>query len=319
VTACIVLALGLCAWGEELSVDFRFAPPQWQASICLPDDSHKTLVDRSGELLYHYRQGGREFGTRVSVSVVEDARWTGQELCSPRVPIMRTLREAPGLKIVEEAFALTELPEAPVSNSLRLSRLDGRLVNRNWARPAKSLDPSLAHIALHNAGSIRYRIHAEAGGAYHVALAFCEGWWDQAGQRVQVLRVEGAAPVTVDTVADLGKNQAGAFWFRAKDTDGDGGIDVQIDAADQAGDKNTILNGLWVFEAGRRADNEALLAGMGERRVHPSGGALARSGSWRRASPARGLACGMDGAADGHQARRRRYTLRAAHDGTNGL
>ncbi len=45
------------------TVDFRYSPPEWQTAICLPDDPHKSLVDRSGELLYHYEQGGREFAS----------------------------------------------------------------------------------------------------------------------------------------------------------------------------------------------------------------------------------------------------------------
>lgn len=105
------MAPGLCVRGERLEVDFRHAPPEWQASICLPDDPHKTLVDRSGELLYHYGQGGREFGTRVSVSVAEDAQWIRQKLHSARVPIVQTMRDAAGLRIVEEAFAVTDLPD----------------------------------------------------------------------------------------------------------------------------------------------------------------------------------------------------------------
>ncbi len=40
------------------TVDFRYGPPEWQSAICLPDDPCKTLVDRSGDLLYHYGQGG---------------------------------------------------------------------------------------------------------------------------------------------------------------------------------------------------------------------------------------------------------------------
>ena len=59
-------------------VDFRYSPPEWQTSICLPDDPQKTLVDRSGELLYHYGRGNREFGTRVGVVVVSGSRWTKQ-------------------------------------------------------------------------------------------------------------------------------------------------------------------------------------------------------------------------------------------------
>src|SRR5512136_77020 len=82
-------------------VDFRYAPPEWQTAICLPDDPHKSLVDRSGELLYHYGQGGREFATRIGVEVASGAVWKTQELHSARVPIVRTRRSADGLEIVE--------------------------------------------------------------------------------------------------------------------------------------------------------------------------------------------------------------------------
>ena len=67
--ALILPSLGIAAAAERppRCVDFRYAPPQWQAAICLPDDPHKSLVNKSGELLYHYHyiKGGREFGTRV--------------------------------------------------------------------------------------------------------------------------------------------------------------------------------------------------------------------------------------------------------------
>jgi len=88
--------------------DFQYSPPEWQTAICLPDDPHKTLVDRSGELLYHYSQGGREFGTRISVQFAEDVKWIRQDLYSPRIPIVRTYWQAEGLEIMEEAFAVTD-------------------------------------------------------------------------------------------------------------------------------------------------------------------------------------------------------------------
>jgi hypothetical protein len=84
------------AEAAENCVDFRYSPPEWQAAICLPDDPQKSLVDKNGELLYHYRQGGREFGTRVGVRVSDDAVWQKQELYSPRVPIVKTYLTAPG-------------------------------------------------------------------------------------------------------------------------------------------------------------------------------------------------------------------------------
>ncbi len=63
------------------------------------------------------------------------------------------------------------------------------------------------------------------GASRRVALALCEGWWKETGKRVQVLRVEGDRPETVDTVADIGQNQPAAFWFDARDADADGRID----------------------------------------------------------------------------------------------
>jgi hypothetical protein len=237
------------------AVDFRYSPPEWQTAICLPDDPCKTLVDRSGELLYRYGQGGREFGTRISVEVASNAVWQRQELLSPRVPIVRTFRLAEGLEIVEEAFAVTDLPA--VGEAL-LRRTDGGQVNRNWAKPEGGVVATLRDIAVHNDGSIRFEA---TGQAQRIALALCEGWWGEEGKRVEVLRVEGDGNRTVDTVRDIGKNKAAAFWFDGRDVDGDGRISISVDAAEGAADKNTILNDLWVFPADMPADDRALLTG----------------------------------------------------------
>jgi len=240
------------------TVDFRWSPPQWQTAICLPDDPHKSLVDKSGALLYHYGQGGREFATRISVEVVSNAVWQKQELLSPRVPIVRTFRSADGLKIVEEAFAVTDLRQ-PAVQTVPLHRLDSGSVIRNWAKPPAGLDPSLQHIAINSRGGIRYELAVPAGESRRIALALCEGWWSEAGKRVQGLRVEGAEPRTVDTVADIGKNQAAAFWFDAKDADNDGNIAIEV--TPKGKDRNAILNGLWIFAADQPPNSEALLAG----------------------------------------------------------
>ncbi|MHC4443107.1 MAG: glucosidase family protein [Planctomycetota bacterium] len=101
---------------QELLVDFRYSLPWWVTSICLPDDPHKTLVAKNGDLLYDY--GGKFYGangrggfkTTVGVTVSQDAKWLRQELVSPRVPIVKTIQSAPGLDIVQEAFAVTDPP-----------------------------------------------------------------------------------------------------------------------------------------------------------------------------------------------------------------
>jgi hypothetical protein len=239
------------------AVDFRYAPPEWQTLICLPDDPCKSLVDKSGAFLYYYNQGGREFGAIVAVEVTSNTVWQKQELQSPRVPIVCTYLAADGLKIVEEALAVTDLPQAVVNKPFLL-RTDDGVMARKWAHPAGGVDASLGDIALHINGSLQFEV---TGKTRRIALALCEGWWDQPGKRVEWLRVEGAAPRMVDTVADIGKNKTAVFWFDAKDTNGDGKIDIQVDAADQSFDKNMILNGLWVFPADAPEDDQALLTG----------------------------------------------------------
>ncbi len=250
-------ALGIPA-GAEQRVDFAYAPPEWQTAICLPDDPHKTLVDRGGELLYGFGGGGREFATRIGVEVDAAGVWQKQELHAPRVPIVRTHRAAAGLQIVEEAFAVTDPPREGDVRPPLLRRTDGELVNRNWANPGGDVVATLRDIALHNEGALRFEL---TGKTQRVALALCEGWWSETGKRVQVLKVEGATSQTVDTVKDIGKNKAAAFWFDAQDANGDGKIEIVVDAAPAGADKNTILNDLWVFPADVPADSPALLAG----------------------------------------------------------
>jgi hypothetical protein len=128
------------------TVDFRYSPPEWQTAICLPDDSQKSLVDKSGELLYHYKGGpGREFGTRIAVEVVSNAVWQTQTLYSPRVPIVQTHRAADGLQIVEEAFAVTDpMPGGPSEQQAGPPRNDLILVRiTNTGAVARSLSPRL--------------------------------------------------------------------------------------------------------------------------------------------------------------------------------
>ncbi len=242
------------------SFDFQFSPPEWQTAICLPDDPHKTLVDKSGDLLYHYQQGGREFGTRIGVQFTEGAKWIRQDLYSPRVPIVRTYWQADGLEIKEEAFAITDTPPVVIPAG-SLTRTDDGGMLMNWAKPPVGSDVSLKNIAVNMGGSIRYDVTVQAGSSRLVALALCEGYWSESGKRILDLHVEGSEVKTVDPVAGLGQNRAGAFWFDAKDANNDGKIAISVEANSKASDINTILNGLWVFDSKGSRDSDALLSG----------------------------------------------------------
>ncbi len=133
-------------------VDFHYAPPQWQTAICLPDDPYKSLVDKEGALLYHYQQGGREFGTRIEAEVTAGAVWKKQELVSPRVPIVRTERAAAGVEITEEAFAVTEDAQAN-GQALMAGKLNSPLPERlNLAKPVGTARNDLILVHIKNIG-----------------------------------------------------------------------------------------------------------------------------------------------------------------------
>ena len=123
--------------GRVERVDLRYSPSQWQSAICLPDDPHKSLVDKSGELLYHFNRGGREFGTRISVQVADSTVWNRQGLHSPTVPIVETYLTADGLEILEEAFTVTGLDDSTVHNDLLLLHI------KNIALRGLTLQPKL--------------------------------------------------------------------------------------------------------------------------------------------------------------------------------
>ena len=105
--------------------DLRFSPPEWQTSICLPDDPFKTLVDKNGALLYDYNQGGREFGTIIIIKETVGAAWKKQELYSPQIPIVKTYKSADGLNIVEEAFS-SDKPSRHDEILVRISNTGGQ-------------------------------------------------------------------------------------------------------------------------------------------------------------------------------------------------
>ena len=281
----------------DWKVDHRYAPVWWQTSICLPDDWQKTLVGKEGTLLYDfpgkysgfktrigvdYASGGQAFlpvngsGGQAFLPVAPEAKWLRQELVSPRVPIVRTVKQLGKVEIVEEAFAVgvdmdPELKRlfdqdetAAKAKPPVVERVDGGGTNQNWANPKTPCDPAFRNIAVAMGGSVHYRIRAAAGEKYTVVLGLCEGWHAKPDQRILDLRIEGKTRRTVDMVAEHGRNVPVLFPFEARDEDGDGWIDVTIAAAGGSPDQNTILNVLWVFQ-GEAPPVAELLTGKSSR------------------------------------------------------
>jgi hypothetical protein len=256
-------AEGPTAVGAEWTVDHRWAPPWWQTSICLPDDWQKTLVGKEGQLLYDYRGKFSDFQTRITFALEGETDWVRQELVSPRVPIVRTIKRQGSVEIIEEAMAVAP-PLRPGQEGTVVERLDDKRDLPNWAAPKGECDPAFRHIAVGFNQSIRYRFRAYGPGPYTVVFGLCEGHWREPAKRPVVLQIEGRAKKTVDMVGEFGHNVPALFPFEARDENGDGWIDLTVAAAAGAPDKNTILNVLWIFD-GDAPPMDELLSGQSSR------------------------------------------------------
>ena len=79
-----------------ISVDFRYAPGEWQTVFCFPDDPYKSLVGRCGELCYghpgNYKKELEYFRDRVyfQLAGMGVPRLVSQSLEAPGVPIVHT-------------------------------------------------------------------------------------------------------------------------------------------------------------------------------------------------------------------------------------
>ncbi|MBU6399853.1 MAG: hypothetical protein KGS61_06005 [Verrucomicrobia bacterium] len=96
-------------------IDFRYAPPVWQTSICLPDDWQKTIVGKDGSLLYDYPGRFAGFGTRITFGLRGEVTWVRQTLAAPRVPIVQTVARVGSVELQTEAFAVA--PAHPVARN----------------------------------------------------------------------------------------------------------------------------------------------------------------------------------------------------------
>ncbi len=250
------------------TVDFRYAPPWWQTSICLPDDWQKTLVAKDGGLLYDYRGRFADFKTKITAGFQGETEWVRQELLSPRVPIVRTIKRNGQVELLEEAFAVAPSlrhKEPPNMERPVVERLGEETGLVGWASPKVVCDPAFKNIAVGWGQPIRYRFRTAGSAGYAVVLGLCEGYHQQGGQRLLDLQIEGKRRKTVDIVAAKGQNMPVLFAFDARDEDGDGWIEVAVSAAEGSPDVNAILNVLWVFEGTMAPPKDELLAGRSSR------------------------------------------------------
>ena len=138
-----------CAHGEQAAVesrvDFRYAQPWWQSTICLLDDPDKIVVGKEGQVLLDWGRGWfRNYGICLAPDIVGGTKWVRQQTVSPRAPVMQTCKDAAGVKILEETFVITPKPGQPQGAADKARRIVVLMTLQNTTAAATVRRPALS-------------------------------------------------------------------------------------------------------------------------------------------------------------------------------
>lgn len=106
------------------AVDFRFAPADFQSTICFPDDPAKTVVGKYGDFRYDFPDDRlaaiNQFGTILEFTLAGMRRdtWVEQKMEAPGIPILNTIIDRPTVRMELIAFATRRPNEGRVDNVL---------------------------------------------------------------------------------------------------------------------------------------------------------------------------------------------------------
>ncbi|HTY58044.1 MAG TPA: hypothetical protein VMF59_04470, partial [Bacteroidota bacterium] len=256
-------------------VDFRYAPATHLTAICFPEDWQKTVVNEHGSLCYDFGPGPyvRPL-TEISVGGKEITLLPGEpRIADPRVPIVTLRLEGSEASATLEEFALDGRTVTHPANTFlggKIRRLGGLNGAPGWANPIPPCDPAFRNAAWGTNRPILYRVRVQPGSSRRVALGFCEPYKSKRGERVLDLRVEGAAPMTIDALKDGERNKPSVYFFDARDENRDGEIAIEVHASTSGLDPNVVLNAFWVFAPGTALTEADVIRGEGTRRAEIS-------------------------------------------------
>ena len=106
------------------TVNFCFAPTEWQSTVCFPDDPDKTVIGKWGDLRYDFPSnpfaGIGQFGTIVEFALagMPRSQWVKQWMEAPGISIAHTLIEQPAASMELIAFPTRRAGEGRVDNVL---------------------------------------------------------------------------------------------------------------------------------------------------------------------------------------------------------
>lgn len=253
-------------------LDYRFAPADWQTSICLPDDWQKSLVSKQGEMLYSFPGRYEGFGTRIQVK----ADWTDetevtreQRLLSARVPVVVTTERGKNYELTLQSFAVArpeDWPATPTADALhpaeearRIERVGECAMHEAWANPESICGKAFRDVDYASGGALRYRFKPRNAGRHTIALGFCEAHCEEPGQRVMQFMVDGREEFTVDPVADPGFNVPFTRKVTLENLAAGEWVEFELKAAPDAANPDVALAAIWVFEGDAPEESQVVL------------------------------------------------------------
>lgn len=261
--ALALLLVPLGAAAQPRTVDFRFAPPYWYSATGVPDDWHKPLVSDEGALLFDFGPGPYVIPlTRVGVGLRGVAlERASQTLAGARVPVVRTAMTGPGARLALTTYSVAPAAAAPTNGRFGdYERLDGISGALGWTRPNVPADSAFRNVAWGITRPVHYRLRVEPGAKKRIALGFAESYKPRLNERVAWMSVEDAVDQIVDLALTARRNEPQVFLFDARDSDGDGWIDVEV-LAPQGSDPNTTLAAIWMYPEAAYVTRDGLIAG----------------------------------------------------------
>ena len=130
-----------------------------------------------------------------------------------------------------------------------------------WAHPSVRCDARFRNVLVGYNHSLVFKYRGEPGRKYRVALGLIEGWHTESGNRPLEIRLNGQTARTVDLVKTFGRNVPAVLGFDVVAEKRDGILTIAVAAPEKTKDGNTILSGLWIFDAGKAPTEAEILAG----------------------------------------------------------
>ncbi|MGD0479956.1 MAG: hypothetical protein ABSA42_07285 [Terracidiphilus sp.] len=207
-------------------VDFRFAPEDFQSTICFPDDPAKTVVGKHGDLRYDFPSdplaGFNQFGTIVEFTLSGMARdtWVEQKMEAPGIPILHTVIDRPTARVELIAFASRRPNEGRVDNMLMEIRPRGEDV---VATPLVRIRSCFKFDVKPKSGIVTEVVRGEAKQPWMICIpqdnqAHDTGW----------MLEEGGYRLTLEH-GTATRNRSLRFFFRMPQPGSTGAVDTSAD------------------------------------------------------------------------------------------